>query len=74
VTTADAVWVLTTPRQRAATLVRIDPARNRVSDRVPVPAPGETVVPTLLGDDRALWVLGWDSGWVRAEDGQLLHF
>jgi outer membrane protein assembly factor BamB len=62
VTTHDAVWVLTTPRPRSATLVRIDPARNRVTDRVAVPAPAETVVPTLLGDERALWVLGWDSG------------
>jgi outer membrane protein assembly factor BamB len=108
VTTPDAVWVLTTPRERSATLVRVDPTRNRVTDRVPVPAPAEAVVPTLLGDERALWVLGWDSGvrydlsrgavagrvtwnfaggafargfglagddlWVRAEDGQLLHF
>ena len=42
--------------------MRIDPESNRVTDRVPVPAPAETVVPELLGDDRALWVLGWDSG------------
>jgi outer membrane protein assembly factor BamB len=62
VTTRDAVWVLTTPREGSATLVRIDPARNRVTDRVAAPAPAETLVPTLLGDDRALWVLGWDSG------------
>jgi outer membrane protein assembly factor BamB len=62
VTTSDAVWVLTNPRNRATTLVRIDPASNAVTDRVPVPAPAESVVPELLGDDRALWVLGWDSG------------
>ena len=62
VTTSDAVWVLTSPRERTARLVRIDPARNRVTDHMAVPAPAEAVVLSLLGDDRALWVLGWDSG------------
>ena len=62
VTTPDAVWALITPREGSATLVRIDPEGNRVTDRVAVPAPAETVVPALLGDDRVLWVLGWDSG------------
>jgi outer membrane protein assembly factor BamB len=55
-TTGDAVWVVVNPAQQASTLVRIDPERNRVTARVAIPR--VSVWPKLLGDDRAIWVLG----------------
>ena len=60
VTTADAVWLVVSPNDASSSLVRIDPARNRVTDRYPVPR--VSVVPQLMGDDRALWVLGQEEG------------
>jgi outer membrane protein assembly factor BamB len=60
VATADAVWVLVNPSDATSSLVRIDPARDRVTARIPVPR--VSTVPTLVGDDRVLWVLGEEQG------------
>jgi hypothetical protein len=64
VATGDAVWVLVHPSDASSSVARIDPASNRVTDRVPVPhlrvigaAPAK-----LIGDDRALWMLGQEEG------------
>ena len=58
--TDDAVWVVVNPTDRSSTLVRVDPARNRVTDRVTVPR--LSTWPNLLGDDRGLWLLGQEKG------------
>jgi PQQ-like domain len=51
-----AVWVVVNPAEHSSTLMRIDPARNRVSARIPVDR--VSVWPKLLGDDDGIWVLG----------------
>jgi hypothetical protein len=60
VAAAGAVWVVVNPNERSSTLVRIDPATNRVTDRFPVPS--VMLKPRLLGDDRALWLVGDERG------------
>ena len=62
VTTADAVWVLVNPNDSSSSLVRIDPARNRVTDRIPTRRLSIVPAPKLIGDDRAIWLLGADEG------------
>ncbi len=58
--TAGAVWVVVNPSDQSSTVVRIDPSRNRVTDRIPVPR--LITWPRLLGNDRAVWVLGREQG------------
>ena len=58
--TRDAVWVVVNPSERSSTIVRIDPSRNRVTDRIRVRR--LITWPRLLGDDRALWVVGREQG------------
>lgn len=60
VTAAGAVWVVVSPNDRTSSLLRIDPARNRVTARISMPS--VSVWPQLMGDDRALWVLGQEEG------------
>ena len=60
VTAAGAVWVVVKPSDASSTLLRIDPADSRVAARISLPA--VSVVPRLLGNSRALWVLGEDGG------------
>jgi hypothetical protein len=60
VAAAGAVWVVVNPDDRTSTLIRIDPASNRVTDRYPIPS--VMLKPRLLGDDRALWLVGDERG------------
>jgi DNA-binding beta-propeller fold protein YncE len=60
VAAAGAVWVVVNPDDKSSTLVRIDPATNRVTDRFPVPS--VMLKPRLLGDDRTLWLVGDERG------------
>ena len=73
VTAAGAVWVLVYPHTdlvqstakavyTSPKLLRIDPATNRVAAAVPLPAGVSSYRPKLLGDSRALWVLGPNGG------------
>ena len=73
VTAAGAVWVVVSPNTdlvqitaKAAytspTLLRIDPATNRVAATIPLPADVYGDRPKLLGNSRALWVLDHDGG------------
>jgi outer membrane protein assembly factor BamB len=65
--TGDAVWVVVNQGQRSSTAVRVDPERNRVTDRIAVPR--LSTWPKLLGDDRAVWVLGEEKG-IRIDPGR----
>lgn len=60
IATDDAVWAVVNPGEQTSTIVRIDPSRNRVTDRIGVPR--LITWPRLLGDDRALWVVGREKG------------
>jgi outer membrane protein assembly factor BamB len=73
VTAAGAVWVLVYPHTdlvesparavyKSPTLLRIDPATNRVAAPIPLPIDVNSYRPKLLGDSRALWVLGPNGG------------
>lgn len=77
VTAAGAVWVLVYPNTdlvkstapavyTSPTLLRIDPATNRVAAPIPIPVPvpadASSYRPKLLGNSSALWVLGPDGG------------
>ena len=63
VSSADAVWVVVNPSDTSSSLVRIDPARNRVTTRIPAPRLSIVPTPKLIGDDRAFSGPGLGDGW-----------